>query len=477
MIEESAVKIEKIMELVMSLNQDLASQMNYINSLEEKNRILNTMKDINYYMGNSLELNEMIKNIIDVVLGVLGVTACSICITKENHWEITEQSILGDKNKIITEDLIKEIDENVENNGGEFLERDLSKKPAFGLENGVFIAISIKRHDTKFGLIAIYYKSLDTFSNSKLEFFRLLSGQLGVYFENAFLFERVSLSSVTDGLTSLYNRAHLNKLISSKSYHNKNKDFGIIMADIDNFKSVNDRYGHLFGDSVIKAVAQVFSEVSAKYHGTAFRYGGEEFILTFTDINKTSLCNAAEEIRLNFSNVKFSLGEKTESFTLSLGVSKMEESSKIIDVFNLINLADEALYAAKGNGKNRYVFIDGNLDIYLKSKEIISKMISKYRRFQEPFMIIKISIAMDEFYEMDKYSQLVRDISKSFREYDNNFYNYVGDILVVTENFIDNDVINKKLELINVKYELETLLYNNENIDARNFFSLLDNIK
>ena len=53
-------------------------------------------------MGNSLELNEMINNIIDVVLGVLGVTACSICINKESGWEITEQSILGKDNKIIT---------------------------------------------------------------------------------------------------------------------------------------------------------------------------------------------------------------------------------------------------------------------------------------------------------------------------------------------------------------------------------------
>lgn len=470
MMNESAVKIEKVMELVMSLNQDLASQMNYINGLEEKNTILNTIKDINYYMGNSLELNEMIVNIIDVVLGVLGVTACSICINKESEWEITEQSILSNKNKIITKELIKEIDFAVENNKGEFLVRDLSKEPVFGLQSGVFMAINIKRHNTKFGLIAIYYKSLDTFSNSKLEFFRLISGQLGVYFENAFLFERVSLASVTDALTSLYNRAHLNKLTSTEAFY-KNKTFGIVMGDIDNFKSINDKYGHLFGDTVIKNVAKIFKEIAGKYNGTAFRYGGEEFLLIFPNIELNLLKAAAEEIRVCFSKVKFNMDGQNESFTLSLGLSKMEESSRIIDIFNLINLADAALYVAKEEGKNRWIFIDGDLDIYLKSRDNISKMVSKYRRFKEPFMIIKISIEMNEFYEMEQYNELVKDISKNFRQYDNVFYNYVGNILVVAENFIDIDVIKRKIDC-NKNYELDTLLYDNDSVDIKKFFNL-----
>lgn len=470
MMNESAVKIEKIMELVISLNEDLAAQMMYINGLEEKNTILNTIKDVNYYMGNSLELNEMIKNIIDVVLGVLGVTACSICINKESGWEITEQSILGGDNRIITTDLIKEVDEAIENSKGEFLVKDLSEKPAFGLENGAFIAISIKRSNIKYGLIAIYYNTLDTFSDTKLEFFRLMSAQLGVHFENAFLFERVSISSITDGLTGLYNRAHLNEMISAHDFCNS-KDLGIIMADLDSFKVVNDKYGHLFGDSVLRYVSQLFKEIALKYNASVYRYGGEEFLMIFPKTDESHICSAAEEIRDRFSKKDFNIGEETDSFTISLGVSKMYTSSRLIDIFKLINLADDALYVAKNNGKNKYVFLNGNLDLYLKSRHMISKMISKYKRYKQQFMLVKISINLEKLYEVSEYNKLMNSIRKSFREYDMVYYNYVGELLIITENIIEIEVINKHLCGAD-KYEVESMIYSDETIDIKEFFKL-----
>jgi diguanylate cyclase (GGDEF)-like protein len=408
------------------------------------------------------------------VLGVLGVTACSICINKESQWEITEQSILGVNNKIITQELIKDVDEAIERNKGEFLVRNLKVEPVLGLNTGAFIAISIKRHNKKYGLIAIYYNTLDAFSDSKLEFFRLMSGQLGVYFENAFLFERVSLSSITDGLTGLYNRVHLNKIISNESFSN-NKELGIIMADLDNFKAVNDKYGHLFGDTVLKYVSVLFKEIALKYNATAYRYGGEEFLLIFSKTDESDICAAAEEIRDKFSNKKFDIDKEIRSFTLSIGIANMGASSKVINIFKLIDLADEALYIAKNNGKNRYIFLNGNLDLYLKSRDVLIKNVSKYKRFKEPFMIMKIYINIDEFCDVVEYDNSMENISKKFREYDSVFYNYVGEVLVISENYIDQEVIKKKLSFVE-KYELETLLYNDDAINIKEFFKLEGNI-
>ena len=470
MMDQSAVKIEKIMDLVISLNEDLATQRTYINGLEEKNTILNTIKDVNYYMGNSLELNEMIRNIIDVVLGVLGVTACSICINKDSGWEITEESILGKDNKIITPELINDVDEAIENSKGEFLVKDLSKNPIFGLKNGAFIAISIKRNKTKYGLIAIYYNAVETFSDTKLEFFRLMSGQLGVHFENAFLFEKVSIFSITDGLTGLYNRAHLNEVVSAENFC-ESKNLGIIMADLDNFKGVNDNYGHLFGDSVLRYVSKLFKEVALKYKASCFRYGGEEFLMIFYSTNKTDICSAAEEIRNRFSQENFNVGEKTDSFTISLGVSKMDDSSKLTDVFKLINLADDGLYVAKNNGKNKYIFLDGNLDLYLKARHVVAKMVSKYKRYKQQFMIVKISIDIDELCGVNEYNTIMEAVAKSFREYDMVYYNYVGGVLIITENIIGLDVIKKHLGSIE-KYKVESMVYNDQTIDIKEFFEL-----
>ncbi|MFA9396984.1 MAG: diguanylate cyclase [Clostridiaceae bacterium] len=473
-MNESAVKIEKIMELIMSLNEDMAKQKKYVEVLEEKNTILNTLTDVNFYMGNSLEIKDMIKNIIDVVLGVLGVTACSISITNGSNSEITEQCIIKDM-KIVTPDNTLQIENLIEKNGGEIFVNDLSKNNICNLNRGSFIAVEIHRNITKYGFISLYYDHPDIISEAKLEFFRLLAAQLGVNIENAFLYEKVSIASKTDNLTRLYNRTHLNKIISEGCLENA-ENIGVVMADIDNFKKVNDTYGHLFGDKVLKFTGDLFNAVAEKYKGTAFRYGGEEIILIFKDTDKANLVNAAEEIRDKFSKKIFLVNDLKVNFTLSLGVSKMIDSSRIIDMFKLINLADDALYVAKKNGKNRYVFLDGNLELYLKSKKDLNQLAGKYKRTKEAFMLVKISVPVDKIYEISEYNKIIEMATKCFRQYDNVFYNSVGEILVILENIIDDELLKNKVSTIK-SCKIDKLIYDDDSVNIKKFLKIKRDIE
>jgi len=128
--------------------------------------------------------------------------------------------------------------------------------------------------------------------------------------------------------------------------------FSIFMLDIDNFKKVNDTYGHDVGDYVIKEVADLIRKATrgSDYFG---RWGGEEFIIMSPDSDLEGRCILAEKIVKLIDGHSF---EKVGNVTISLGVSTSIESDKDMD--DIVKRADHALYQAKHDGKNQYQVAD-----------------------------------------------------------------------------------------------------------------------
>ena len=162
--------------------------------------------------------------------------------------------------------------------------------------------------------------------------------------------KKLAYTSITDGLTGLYNRAEIERGIKSSLKRQSPNALSLIMLDLDNFKKVNDIYGHGEGDRVIIALSdvlrQVLSEVDSAYIG---RWGGEEFMVLLQNENVDRAAELAERIRVAFAAVTY---ETAGCQTVSIGVTQALEGE---NSDALCTRVDKALYMAKSNGKNQVV--------------------------------------------------------------------------------------------------------------------------
>jgi len=152
----------------------------------------------------------------------------------------------------------------------------------------------------------------------------------------------------TDPLTGLYNRTYMESFANLLIDESKRYDFlfSLIIFDLDDFKNVNDTFGHQAGDYVLKKVAEI-ATVLIRTSDRVGRWGGEEFLILLPQTSYTQAKELAEQLRIGFSIFHFDgVGSKTASF----GVASLEADDTL---FSLIAKADRALYKAKGSGKNR----------------------------------------------------------------------------------------------------------------------------
>ncbi len=164
--------------------------------------------------------------------------------------------------------------------------------------------------------------------------------------------------SIVDPLTKTLNRHNLEKVLANTietSYYSQ-QPITIAMLDIDNFKYINDTYGHQIGDFILKEVAKAIKN-NIRTSDFLFRYGGEEFLIILTGANKKAGFKVTEKIRRIIEESKFYVKNKPINITVSIGAVTINANTKRkkINVLNLIEKADTNLYKAKKNGKNKVV--------------------------------------------------------------------------------------------------------------------------
>ena len=192
------------------------------------------------------------------------------------------------------------------------------------------------------------------FNEAERDVFLYLVGQASASSENVALHEQVSEQAVTDELTGLANKRALSDVLEKEAAraHRFSHDLSLLMLDIDDFKRVNDTYGHPQGDQVLRVVGDVLRAESRGVDEPA-RYGGEEFAVALPETGSDGAAGLAERIRaeLERQSIPFLDREGSLRITASIGVASIPASAR--DVSSLIAAADAALYAAKRGGKNR----------------------------------------------------------------------------------------------------------------------------
>lgn len=205
------------------------------------------------------------------------------------------------------------------------------------------------------GIICIQNYNKNSYDLKDLITLKILSTYIGIALENSDLYKKVKYNANYDALTGIFNRRKaiedINKLRSSLKGCKEN--YYITMIDIDNFKKINDVYGHVIGDKVLFMVANTIKK-SIEEDDIVGRYGGEEFIVIVKDGN-CSFKSKVENIRKNIEllNIECS-NEKYIKVTASIGVKRLDVNIKSLE--ENIALADQLLYKAKSTGKNKVVY-------------------------------------------------------------------------------------------------------------------------
>jgi diguanylate cyclase (GGDEF)-like protein len=194
------------------------------------------------------------------------------------------------------------------------------------------------------GVILVVHSKPNFFSYDNYKLLQVLSGHIGLAMTNASLHAEVKRMVITDNLTGLYVRHYLDEQANSM----QKKDFcgSLIVVDIDNFKRVNDTYGHQVGDKILIQVSQII-KTSIRDSDIAARWGGEELAVYLPQVAKSQTIRIAERIRVRV------LEETNPQVTVSCGVSDWNWEEDKISVESLFYRADMALYQAKNNGRNQ----------------------------------------------------------------------------------------------------------------------------
>jgi two-component system cell cycle response regulator len=239
----------------------------------------------------------------------------------------------------------------------EYSESGFQKTGREKYETDVVCAVPLISGDRTIGVLNVNDPSMEDYANSDFEG-RIIrvSRHLAVSMHNTLLYEKVKDLSMRDSMTGLYNFRHFLETLRLEiaKAERYEEPLSCIMLDIDNFKSVNDNHGHQVGDMVLKELARSVS-LSVRSSDIPARYGGDEFIIVLPRTDKILAGKIAQRLMVLFSGkeIRVPTNKGSVKVTLSIGIACFPQDTTNMD--ELMKLADDALYTAKREGKDRIV--------------------------------------------------------------------------------------------------------------------------
>jgi two-component system, cell cycle response regulator len=236
---------------------------------------------------------------------------------------------------------------------GTMIEKDLLSSPShhkFFQESASRMCIPLVSFGQVLGVLALDSSKVNAFRESDLQSLESVADICATAIQNAHYVERVKQLAYLDGLTGIFNRRFFELRIAEEIERARRYQNGmaVIMVDIDQFKHLNDEFGHLLGDEVLRQVSSLFHQQLRKID-TVCRYGGEEFGILLTQTNAQHAVSVAEKLRRMVETWQFPGVPRT--VTMSAGIAAFPDHGTSRD--DLVRAADTGLYAAKQAGRNR----------------------------------------------------------------------------------------------------------------------------
>ena len=206
-------------------------------------------------------------------------------------------------------------------------------------------------HGQRIGIVAVISRRRPAYTVEDGAFLRTVIGHAALAIQNATMYEFIDTLSRIDPVTGLQNRREFDRLLQQTldGARQAGQPVSLIMADIDHFKAINDRFGHQEGDRALQQIGRLIQSVPRRATDGAFRIGGEEFAVLMVNTDKAGAISISETLRGVTERAKFLASG--EPVTVSLGVATFPNDGR--DATTLIAAADRALYQAKSGGRNR----------------------------------------------------------------------------------------------------------------------------
>ncbi|HWQ10767.1 MAG TPA: sensor domain-containing diguanylate cyclase, partial [Holophaga sp.] len=215
------------------------------------------------------------------------------------------------------------------------------------------ISLPLRTGGQVFGVLTLFRAKGRPLGKDQVQALYAAVNHLALALRNATLFSQVKIRADHDGLTRIHNRrAFDERLVEELRRHQRyHHPMSLLMLDIDHFKTINDRYGHLVGDHVLREVGRILSETLRSTDFTA-RYGGEEFAIILPLTAEEQSRVLAERLRTLIAGAHFVHGGEAFSITVSIGVATLFAGA-LTKRKDLLEKADKALYQAKNLGRNQ----------------------------------------------------------------------------------------------------------------------------
>ncbi|MFH1191771.1 MAG: sensor domain-containing diguanylate cyclase [Candidatus Omnitrophota bacterium] len=191
------------------------------------------------------------------------------------------------------------------------------------------------------------------FNQDDLRFLALVADLGAVALENSLLFQKTQDLAIHDNLTALYTHSYFIDRLRDEVRRAQRLDqhLSLMMIDIDFFKQYNDKFGHIMGDLVLKKMGRLLKDALSEFNALICRFGGEEFLVMLSGIDKKKSLIIAEKLRQRIQSEKIMLRRQDTHVTVSIGVASLPMDTK--DEDELVQRADRAMYAAKEKGRNQ----------------------------------------------------------------------------------------------------------------------------
>lgn len=213
------------------------------------------------------------------------------------------------------------------------------------------IAIPLIGSNRLLGAISVQIENQKPLEFHELYFAEMFTVQASIAIENAALYDEVQRLAIIDALTGLYNRRAIMDIAQSEFQRAQRyrSPLSIIMFDIDRFKRINDQWGHLTGDEVLRELGKLCRE-NLRSTDIAGRYGGEEFLILLPETMLPNALETAERLRSLIDHHGFYCKDQCLHITISAGVAEAQPQDSTLDA--LLERVDQALYRAKAAGRN-----------------------------------------------------------------------------------------------------------------------------